>query len=748
VSNPGNVDHFSASVAGSYSVVVTDSKSCSSTSASGTLTVNPTPSVTVNSPATCAWIAATIQATVIGGTGPFAYAWTVPATVSDPGNVDHFTATVAGAYGVVVTDSKSCGSVSASGTLMVNPTPTVTVNSLATCAGSPATIQASVSGGTGPFAYAWTVPATANNPGNVDHLDATVAGIYSVVVTDSKSCSTASASGTLTVNPPPSVSATVAQPACNTGTGSIAASASGGTAPYTYSVDGTTFQTLGTFGGLPANTYTVTAKDANGCTGTKVVSIIAPSPITLIATPTQPKCSSQTGSINASATGGTGTFTYSKDGVNFKASGSFTGLSAGPYTITAQDGNGCMASMPLTINAAPPPMALSLTTVQPLCSTDTGSITASASGGTPAYTYSKDGVKFQTSGSFTGLSAGTCTVTVKDANGCTCAQVATITAPPGVSCAISALSDVQVGSTGNIITASASGGAPPYTFTWCCNNSAWPMTATPIASLSSLSSTLTYNAPARNDSALFTVKTTDANGCTAVCTITVSCLPPSFVTDSMLCTFTSPFRLIFTQDPTNMPCYKLTASNPGQFYYNMTYLGAGEQTATFHITLPYPFVTQGAQPIHAYDSVTIQNGGGQTCLTPGNPIFVSSDQVTLASYGPNPIVGVTTYTFSKTVPLSSLGYAYLNIHLDYGLKKAGGYTTGGPTGKDAVACSGSSVIPIPDLQANNLFYDFGYLVGNVTVNTYPGVQSANDFKKNTGTTGPVIKRPASVSRHE
>jgi hypothetical protein len=208
----------------------------------------------------------------------------------------------------------------------------------------------------------------------------------------------------------------------------------------------------------------------------------------------------------------------------------------------------------------------------------------------------------------------------------------------------------------------------------------------------------------------------------------------------MLCTFVSPFRLIFTQCPTNMPCYKLTASNPGQYYYNMTYQGVpGQQTATFAMTLPYPFVTQGAQPIHAYDSVGISTSGGQTCLTPGNTLYAGSDQVNLASYGPNPVVGVTTYTFTETVPLSSLGYAYLNIHLDYGLKKAGGYSPGGATGTDAVSCSGSSVVPIPDLQAHNLFYYFGYTVGNTVVSTIPGVQSANDFKKNPGTGGQVTK---------
>src|SRR5260370_48062 len=64
------------------------------------------------------------------------------------------------------------------------------------------------------------------------------------------------------------------------------------------------------------------------------------------------------------------------------------------------------------------------------------------------------------------------------------------------------------------------------------------------------------------------------------------------------------FRLLFTQDPQNFPCYRLKASNPGQTYFNLYYIGTAGATVTFTITIPYPYVTQGAQPIHAYDNVT------------------------------------------------------------------------------------------------------------------------------------------------
>src|SRR5262249_24841789 len=145
--------------------------------------------------------------------------------------------------------------------------------------------------------------------------------------------------------------------------------------------------------------------------------IIAPSAIVLTATPTHPKCSTETGSISASATGGTGAFSYSKDGVNWQNSSAFTGLAAGPYSITAKDANGWTKTASVTINQAPPPIAFSATTTQPRCGLDGGSINASATGGTGIISYSKDGTTFQSSGLFTGLQAGTYSITAKDENG-------------------------------------------------------------------------------------------------------------------------------------------------------------------------------------------------------------------------------------------------------------------------------------------------------------------------------------------
>src|SRR6185436_2046337 len=117
---------------------ITNAANCSSLQASGTVTVNPAPTVTVNSSTIYAGATATITATP-NPAGTYTYVWTVPAGVPDPGNVASFTSTVAGTYSVVITNAANCSSLQASGTVTVNPAPTVTVNSSTICAGATAT---------------------------------------------------------------------------------------------------------------------------------------------------------------------------------------------------------------------------------------------------------------------------------------------------------------------------------------------------------------------------------------------------------------------------------------------------------------------------------------------------------------------------------------------------------------------------------------------------------------------------------
>src|SRR5204862_7857951 len=121
-------------------------------------------------------------------------------------------------------------------------------------------------------------------------------------------------------------SATPSNPNCFGGTGTITAGGSGGTGAKTFSIDGTTFQASATFSGLAAGSYTITAKDANGCTGTTTATIVVPSQVVATATPSNPNCFGGTGTITAGASGGTGAKTFSIDGRTFEPRGRDGGL--------------------------------------------------------------------------------------------------------------------------------------------------------------------------------------------------------------------------------------------------------------------------------------------------------------------------------------------------------------------------------------------------------------------------------------
>lgn len=223
-SPPGDVANFNTAVLGTYSVIMTDLlTNCQSLAASGLVESSPIPTVTVNDASVCAGSLATVTATPgTGAVSDYSYVWTVPAGAADPGNLPIFTTSVAGVYSVVITDvATTCVSLSDSGTVTINPTPVVTVNSPSVCSGVEATITATTNN-PGDFSYSWTVPLGASNPGNVASFNTSVAGTYSVVVTDNvTNCVANSASGTLTVNPLPTATVSSSGTVCAGSSASI-----------------------------------------------------------------------------------------------------------------------------------------------------------------------------------------------------------------------------------------------------------------------------------------------------------------------------------------------------------------------------------------------------------------------------------------------------------------------------------------------------------------------------------------------
>lgn len=270
-------------------------------------------------------------------------------------------------------------------------------------------------------------------------LTGLAAGAYTAIVEDANGCQT---TATFNLTEPAAVVGTlgaVTDVTCfGAGNGSITVTGSGGNGvPFTYSIDGTTFQAGTTFGGLTAGPYTITVRDGNNCEGTVTTTIAEPTQIAIALIANTPvTCpGGSDGQLQVSGSGGTvaiaGTYQYSINAGPFQASGTFAGLAAGTYTITVRDDNLCVESAMFTVTE---PQALGLAVINQTDVTcfggNDGTVDLTGSGGTPGYTYSTDGITFQPTASFTNLTAGPFTLTIMDGNGCTGTASVTINQPP------------------------------------------------------------------------------------------------------------------------------------------------------------------------------------------------------------------------------------------------------------------------------------------------------------------------------
>ena len=272
--------------------------------------------------------------------------------------------------------------------------------------------------GTAPFTYLWSTGATTDSIG-------LCAGIHTVTVTDGMGCST---TATVTVTEPAEIVFTTFNFSdsltCNGElTASITVAAAGGTGAITYSIDGINYGSSGTFTGLGGGTYTVSAKDDNGCVRDSLITIYEPAAMVIVDSLINNKCfGDSTGEIHITVNGGNPPFTYSIDGgLTYQASSSFAGLPAGTYNLAVKDAKNCSVSGTMaTLTEASALLIDSIVYKDTLsCIEKTTDITIYASGGTPPYEYSIDGTAtFQPSALFVSKTVGTYAIAVRDNNGC------------------------------------------------------------------------------------------------------------------------------------------------------------------------------------------------------------------------------------------------------------------------------------------------------------------------------------------
>lgn len=133
--------------------------------------------------------------------------------------------------------------------------------------------------------------------------------------------------------------------------GALTVTATGGLAPYSYSINEVDYVTESLFSGLSAGNYSISVKDANGCTAevSGTVSATEGSITVVVASQTESACDANTGTVNVTATGGEGTYQYSLNGGASQNGTGFTGIGVGEHTVQVTDANGCLSSVTFNI---------------------------------------------------------------------------------------------------------------------------------------------------------------------------------------------------------------------------------------------------------------------------------------------------------------------------------------------------------------------------------------------------------------
>lgn len=466
---------YTGFAAGTYTVIVKDANGCTYTT-SGTVanTPGPTTIAVTTGNSSCGASNGTITlGAVTGGVAPYTYSVNASAFSGTVG----YTGFAAGSYTVIVKDANGCTfTTTANVNNATGPTALAVTSTAANCGASNGTVTiGAVTGGTGPYLFSYNggaYSATTN-------YTTQPAGTYNVSVKDANGC-TFTTTIVITNTPGPTALATTpTSSTCGAANGAIAIGAvTGGTAAYTYSINASAYTGSTNYTGLAAGTYTVTVKDVNGCTFT-VNPIITniPGPTAQAFTTVNSTCGLSNGSITVGATtGGTSPYTYSFNGGAFGGTVNFTALAAATYTLTVKDANGCTFTVNPIVSNTPGPTAQATTSVNATCGNTNGAVNIGATtGGTPAYTYSFDGGGFTATTSYTGLAAGTHTVTVKDANGCTFTVNPAVGNTPGPTAIIRTITNSTCGAANGAVTLGAvTGGTGPYTYSF--NGS--PFTAT------------------------------------------------------------------------------------------------------------------------------------------------------------------------------------------------------------------------------------------------------------------------------
>ncbi|MBL7784027.1 MAG: gliding motility-associated C-terminal domain-containing protein [Saprospiraceae bacterium] len=707
----GSSATLTVSSPGLYTVTVTAANGCTGTDDIN-VTIPPPPTVSISTSGSfCQGSTTQLSATP----GLSSYAWSAPGGSGATLNVSN-----SGTYTVTATDAFGC-TVTNTATVTTLPAPTPTISGTTSfCAGGNTILNS----GTGFNAYAWS-----GGNGNSQSITVSNGGTYTVTVTAANGCTgTASQSVNVVAAPAPNI---VAQPyACN---GQFTLNAGTGFATYAWSNPG------GNSASLTVNNsglFTVTVTNALGCSGTDNINVNIPSPPSVSISGPGVFC--QGSSVVLSATPGLSAYIWTGN----NSGPNFTAISAGTYMLTATDAFGCTTTSSATVSVLPAPSPV-IVGNNTICS---GSgTTFSVNTSFNAYQWSGGNGNNQ---SITISNAGTYTVTVTAANGCTntASRVLTVNASPSPN-----ITEQPYQCDGQLV---LTAGGNFNTYNWSTaqsipsitvvNNSTYSVTVTnaagctgsdtyavtiPIApsvtisgnslicpgASTVLNATVGYgsyqwsgspvNSSTRtvNAAGLYTVTVTDAQGCTASNQFTVNALVapnPNIAGPAAICpgssaTFTVPGIFSAYQWSNSTNASSITVNTAGTYTVTVTAAngctGTDTQTLTLSNTLQPQIV---AQPYLCDGQFTLDAGAGFATYNWNNSAALQTNTVNTSG----------TYTVTVTETGGCTGTASFTVNI--------------PTPPAASVSGGSTVCPgtAVNLAATPGFSNYAWSNGPLTAN--------------------------------
>lgn len=488
---------------GNYLITIEDANGCALDSSISLIMIEgPSAIILEVAPSTCGLNNGEIEILqTIGGTPNFNYLLNgLPV-----GAQTIFTGQQPGTYSIEAIDQNGC---STDTSVLLNALPalmsTIEALSNVTCfEGNNGQAEVSIISGVAPFTITWSNAQSGMQATNL------AAGSYSVQIVDSVGCIN---NHQVDISEPNQLSfgTDLINPTCNAQNGSIEVTqASGGTAPYTYSINGSQSSTSPIFTNLIDTTYTVQITDIAGCSFSQLVELIMPDQPTAINTSfSDAYCGNANGSILlTNVIGGIAPFEIAFQSQEFSSINNFPiefpNLIEGTYNIVVRDANQCeiILNMPIEQHLGPTAAILQMSPATCDLNNATMQVT-SVVGGEAPFVYSFNNADYSPVNSWNNLAPSQHSVVIKDNNGCQLDTFLTIPALENVEANAFIIHPITChGFTDGSLQALATAGYQPFQFTW--SNGA--------------SGEISENLSAGT----YSVTVSDSNGCTKVYSVTL-----------------------------------------------------------------------------------------------------------------------------------------------------------------------------------------------------------------------------------